>query len=143
MQAAPSGQAPQFAEGRTDTRHAVRDIDFRRGRGGEGRIIVDLSDTSTGIDIRQQGQNIVVEFLKTALPDNLPQRFTYRYDVVFAAVNDAFTGLAAGAARFARLRLATGTPARSRMRLVKYLSDAKVEAVALFCGYHEHRPAPK
>src|SRR3954449_9421661 len=30
VQAAPSGQAPQFAEGRTDTRHALRDIDFRR-----------------------------------------------------------------------------------------------------------------
>ena len=27
--------------------------------------------------------------------------------------------------------------------LAKYLSDASVEAVALFCGYHEHRPAPK
>jgi len=73
-QAAPTGQAPQFAEGRADTRHAVRDIDFRRGRAGEGRVIVDLSDTSTGIDIRTQGQNIVVEFLKTSLPDNLRQR---------------------------------------------------------------------
>jgi len=73
-QAAPSGQTPQFAQGTTDTRHAVRDIDFRRGRAGEGRVIVDLSDTSTGIDIRQQGQNIVVEFLKTSLPENLRQR---------------------------------------------------------------------
>src|SRR6266850_1289591 len=36
-----------------------------------------------------------------------------------------------------------GAPALSRMMLVKYLSDASVEAVALFCGYHEHRPAPK
>ena len=33
--------------------------------------IIDLSDASTGIDIRQQGQNIVIEFLKTALPDSL------------------------------------------------------------------------
>src|SRR4051812_22528674 len=74
VQAAPSGQAPQFAEGRADTRHALRDIDFRRGRAGEGRVIVDLSDTSTGIDIRTQGQNIVVEFLKTSLPENLRQR---------------------------------------------------------------------
>ena len=52
----------------------MRDIDFRRGRAGEGRIVVDLSDTTTGIDIRQQGQNIVVDFLKTALPDNLRRR---------------------------------------------------------------------
>jgi type IV pilus assembly protein PilQ len=63
-----------FAEGRADSKHAIRDIDFRRGRAGEGRIVVDLSDSSTGIDIRTQGQNIVVEFMKTALPDNLRKR---------------------------------------------------------------------
>ena len=70
----PGGQTAQFAEGRGDAKHAVRDIDFRRGRGGEGRVVVDLSDTNTGIDIRTQGQNIVVEFLKTSLPENLRKR---------------------------------------------------------------------
>ncbi len=63
-----------FAESRAGSGHAIRDIDFRRGRAGEGRIVVDLADTSTGIDIRQQGQSIVVEFVKTALPDNLRKR---------------------------------------------------------------------
>jgi type IV pilus assembly protein PilQ len=66
--------AAAFAEGSPDARHQIRDIDFRRGTAGEGRVVVDLSDTTTGIDIRQQGQNIVVEFLKTALPDNLRRR---------------------------------------------------------------------
>jgi type IV pilus assembly protein PilQ len=64
----------QFAEGRQDIKHAVRDIDFRRGRAGEARVVVDLSDSSTGIDIRLQGQNIVVDFLKTSLPENLRRR---------------------------------------------------------------------
>ena len=73
-QAIPGGQVATFAEGRADTKHAIRDVDFRRGRGGEGRVIVDLSDSTTGIDIRQQGQNLIVEFLKTALPDNLRRR---------------------------------------------------------------------
>src|SRR2546423_10822270 len=73
-QTAPGGQAARFADGRPDTKHAIRDVDFRRGRSGEGRIVVDLSDTTTGIDIRQQGQNIVVEFLQTALPENLRRR---------------------------------------------------------------------
>ncbi|HUK06142.1 MAG TPA: type IV pilus secretin PilQ [Burkholderiales bacterium] len=73
--AAPAGQeAAHFAEGKGDTKHAIREVDFRRGKSGEGRIVVDLADSSTGIDIRQQGQNIVVEFLKTALPDNLRRR---------------------------------------------------------------------
>jgi len=63
-----------FAGGAAEAQHAVRDIDFRRGPNGEGRIVVDLSDASTGIDIRQQGQNLVVDLLKTQLPDNLRRR---------------------------------------------------------------------
>jgi type IV pilus assembly protein PilQ len=75
--AAPTGAAggaAHFAEGRADTKHAIREVDFRRGTAGEGRIMIDLTDTSTGIDIRQQGQNIVIEFLKTSLPENLRRR---------------------------------------------------------------------
>jgi len=70
----PTGQVAHFAEGRADAKHAIREVDFRRGRAGEGRVVIDLSDSSTGIDIRQQGQNVVVEFLKTSLPDNLRRR---------------------------------------------------------------------
>ena len=71
---AAAGQVSNFAEGKADTKHAIRDVDFRRGPGGEGRILIDLTDTSTGIDIRQQGQNIVIEFLKTSLPENMRRR---------------------------------------------------------------------
>src|SRR3954465_9282381 len=70
----PASGVAHFSEGKTDTKHSVRDIDFRRGRAGEGRVVVDLADTTTGIDIRLQGQNIVIEFLKTALPENLRRR---------------------------------------------------------------------
>ncbi len=71
---AASASASRFTEGRTDVRHSLRDVSFRRGRGGEGRIVVDLSDTATGIDIRQQGQQLIVEFLKTQVPDALRRR---------------------------------------------------------------------
>jgi len=74
VQPTPGGQVAHFAEGRADAQHAIRDVDFRRGRAGEGRVVIDLSDTSTGIDIRQQGQNIVVDFIKTTLPENLRRR---------------------------------------------------------------------
>ena len=77
-QATPSAQAQQvqrFAEAKSnDTPHALRDIDFRRGKGGEGRIVIDLSDNNAGIDIRQQGKNLIVDFLKTSLPRNLERR---------------------------------------------------------------------
>jgi len=64
----------RFAEGTADDKHSLRDVDFRRGKAGEGRIVVELSDTNTGIDIRQQGQTLVVDFLKTKLPENLRKR---------------------------------------------------------------------
>jgi type IV pilus assembly protein PilQ len=68
-------QVQRFAEPKTsDAQHALRDVDFRRGRNGEGRIVVDLSDSSAGIDIRQQGKTLIVDFLKTSLPRNLERR---------------------------------------------------------------------
>jgi type IV pilus assembly protein PilQ len=72
--ARPSPRVERFAEGIPDVKHSIRDINFRRGRIGEGRILVELSDTTTGIDIRQQGQQIIVDFLKATLPDNLRRR---------------------------------------------------------------------
>jgi type IV pilus assembly protein PilQ len=65
----------RFAEARPgDIQHTLRDVDFRRGPGGEGRIVIDLSDNSTGIDIRQQGKTLIVDFIKTSLPRNLERR---------------------------------------------------------------------
>jgi type IV pilus assembly protein PilQ len=52
----------------------LRGVDFRRGSEGEGRVVVDLSDPSTSVDIRQQGQQIVVDFLNTSLPESLRRR---------------------------------------------------------------------
>lgn len=65
----------RFAEVRPSAEKAsIRDINFRRGNSGEGRVVVDLSDSNVGIDIRQQGPNLVVEFLKTTLPETLRRR---------------------------------------------------------------------
>ena len=76
--AAAAAAAPvtsHFAEAKpNDDRHALRDISFRRGPNGEGRIIVDLSDNAVGIDLRQQGKNLIIEFANTSLPKNLERR---------------------------------------------------------------------
>ena len=53
------------------SKHSVQDVTFRRGKDGEARIVVDLSDTGTAIDIRQQGTTLVVDFVKTSLPAHL------------------------------------------------------------------------
>ncbi len=57
-----------------DSKQALRYIDFRRGANGEGRIIVDLPDNQIGVDVRQQGQTIVVDFSKASLPEVLRRR---------------------------------------------------------------------
>src|SRR5450759_1503192 len=72
---AATGSTARFAEARQGTQqHELRDIDFRRGKNGEGRIQVDLSDPVIGIDIRQQGTTLIVDFLKTNLPRNLQRK---------------------------------------------------------------------
>lgn len=53
---------------------SIQDIQFRRGEGGEGRIVVRLGSADMGIDIRQQGPNLVVDFLNASLPDQLHRR---------------------------------------------------------------------
>lgn len=71
-----TGPATQFSEGRPRTaNHIVRDVGFRRGKDGEGRIVVDLSDTGAAIDIRQKGTQLLVEFAKTSLPEHLRKKF--------------------------------------------------------------------
>ena len=49
--------------------NSIRDIAFRRGKDGEARIAVDMSDPSAGIDIRQQGQSLIVDFIKVSVPE--------------------------------------------------------------------------
>jgi type IV pilus assembly protein PilQ len=63
--AAPaSGPAPQ----------ALRDLDFRRGANGEGRIVVDLPNSQVPVDVRQAGNQIHVDFLRTSVPSTLRRR---------------------------------------------------------------------
>ena len=72
---ATASEPSRFAEAKPSAqKHTLRDIDFRRGKNGEGRIQVDLSDAGTGIDIRQQGTTLIVDFLKTSLPRNLQRK---------------------------------------------------------------------
>jgi type IV pilus assembly protein PilQ len=76
--ATPSAPVPEqpvhFAESMNRNPLALRDIDFRRGADGAGRVVVDLPNNQVGVDIRQQGQSLVVEFLRSTLPDNLRRK---------------------------------------------------------------------
>jgi type IV pilus assembly protein PilQ len=73
-EAAPTFAAATQAPGTAPAVQALRDIDFRRGADGAGRVVVALPNAQVGVDIRQQGQALVVEFLRTALPEALRRR---------------------------------------------------------------------
>ena len=69
-----SAEPLHFADSRNTAPESLRDIDFRRGRDGAGRVVVDLPSNQVGVDIRQQGQNLIVEFLRSTAPEGLRRR---------------------------------------------------------------------
>ena len=73
--AGESATTTRFAEAKPSNQaHSLRDVDFRRGSNGEGRVQVDLSDAGVGIDIKQMGKTLVVDFAQTNLPRNLQRK---------------------------------------------------------------------
>jgi len=80
--AAAAAPAATASGGTTSSRSAmasgprsVRNIDFRRAPDGAGRVIVELSDPHTPVNLRQQGTQIVVDFAGASLPSELMRRF--------------------------------------------------------------------
>ncbi len=75
-QATPGAAAPARFESTApaSSGHNINDIGFRRGKNGEGRIEVALSEPGVGIDIKHKGQTIQVDFLNTRLPQALQRR---------------------------------------------------------------------
>lgn len=70
--AADTSSAPAPAKasgGRT-----INNIDFRRGEKGEGRVLISLANPKTNVDVREQGGQIVVDFLNSTLPESLERK---------------------------------------------------------------------
>lgn len=73
--ASPTPKVEQFAAAPMNAAESrIDNIAFRRGKDGEGRVIVDLKDGDAGIDIKKQGGNLVVEFSKVSLPQTLARK---------------------------------------------------------------------
>jgi type IV pilus assembly protein PilQ len=78
----PGAAAAQSAAARagagqaaTPVERAIRTIDFRRGADGTGRVIVQLTDPRTPVNVRQEGNQVVVDFSGTLMPKNLMRRY--------------------------------------------------------------------
>ena len=55
-------------------RQVLRNLDFRRGLDGEGRVVVDLPNNAVAVDVRQLGNKVQVDFMNTGLPETLRRR---------------------------------------------------------------------
>ncbi|MBT2987378.1 MAG: type IV pilus secretin PilQ [Candidatus Thiodiazotropha sp. (ex Ctena orbiculata)] len=60
------------SEIRSDS-YNITNVDFRRGEAGEGRVLVTLSNPSTPVDVREEGEKIVVEIFKANVDASLVQ----------------------------------------------------------------------
>ena len=63
-----------FASTRKTGKYSVKGIDFRRGPQGDGKIVINLSDPTVGIDIREQAGEIMLDFLNTSVSAELQRR---------------------------------------------------------------------
>jgi type IV pilus assembly protein PilQ len=70
--AAPT--ATHFAGTQKAGKYSIRNIDFRRGPSGEGKVVITLSEPSVGVDIREQAGEIIVDFSNTSVPQDLQRR---------------------------------------------------------------------
>ena len=71
---ASTSTTTHFAESQNEGIYPLKDVDFRRGSDNAGRVIVALANNQVGVDIRRQGTTLVVDFLRTSLPEGLRRR---------------------------------------------------------------------
>jgi len=73
--AAPAVARASAGQPAAPVERAIKTIDFRRGSDGTGRVIVQLTDPRTPVNVRQEGNQIVVDFAGTLMPKNLMRRY--------------------------------------------------------------------
>lgn len=69
-----STRSSVFSEAQNREILPLKDIDFRRGADGSGRVVVNLSSNQVGVDLQQQSKGISVEFMRSSLPEGLRRR---------------------------------------------------------------------
>ena len=69
-----AAKTTRFASAARPGKHSLKNIDFRRGRLGDGKVIIKLSDTGVGIDIREQAGEIIVDFHDTQITPEMQRR---------------------------------------------------------------------
>lgn len=66
---------PTGKQGSVPRERGIQGIDFRRGESGEGRVVINLTDPRTIVDLKQEGDQVVLEFKDVQIPDSVLQRY--------------------------------------------------------------------
>jgi type IV pilus assembly protein PilQ len=66
--------SPQGDATVSSTAPGIQSLDFRRGEQGEGRIMIQLNDPKTAMDMTQRGEDTLVTLSRARLPESLRQR---------------------------------------------------------------------
>jgi len=74
VSSAPASSVSVFSQDGNNGIVPIKDVDFRRGVDGAGRVVVDLANNQVGVDISQQGKGITVDFLRSSLSQGLRRR---------------------------------------------------------------------
>ncbi|MCU7848817.1 MAG: type IV pilus secretin PilQ [Candidatus Thiodiazotropha sp. (ex Lucinoma kastoroae)] len=69
----PMAESSNNVSATPTTNYGISNVDFRRGEAGEGRVLVTLSNSSTPIDVREEGGKIVIEIFKADIDASLVQ----------------------------------------------------------------------
>lgn len=70
-----SPRVNRFAEPKAgDQKHEVKNVEFMRGKNGEAHIVMTLSDANTGIDLKQKGKTVMIDFINAGVAENLQRR---------------------------------------------------------------------
>ncbi|MDJ0656911.1 MAG: type IV pilus secretin PilQ [Xanthomonadales bacterium] len=67
-------RSPAFSSSASGTGVAVENVDFRRGRNGEGRIIVNFTDAGANVDLSKQGERLRAYIYNASITPELEQR---------------------------------------------------------------------
>ncbi|MCB1877055.1 MAG: type IV pilus secretin PilQ [Chromatiales bacterium] len=67
-------QGPATADKPAATSRVIRDVNFRRGPGGEGRVEVRLGDPNIVVDVEERGTKVLVDFIGAGVPERLVRR---------------------------------------------------------------------
>lgn len=55
--------------------HSVTGVDFTRNGDQGGQVVIDLSDATMGINVSQQADKIIIDFVDTQLPSRLQRKY--------------------------------------------------------------------